>query len=129
MESSLLTFLLIFLIALFVLLIISNWVIYEKAGKPGWACIIPIYSNLVLLQIVNKPWWWLLLMCIPYIGLIWAIWQLNLLSKRFGYDEGFTIGLIFLPFIFYPILAFGKSKYIPNSGENSKGDDFQDVDF
>lgn len=102
----------IVLLFLLVLLIVSIWKIYEKAGQPGWACIVPIYSNLVLLQIVNKPWWWLLLMFIPYVGFIWSIWQVNLLSKRFGHDEGFTVGLILLPFIFYPILAFGESKYI-----------------
>ncbi len=100
------------LLLLLLLLIISNWVIYEKANKPGWAAIIPIYNTLVWLEIINKPWWWLLLMCIP-IGIIWYVWALNLLVKRFGYSEGFTIGVIFLPFIFLPIIAFSESKYIP----------------
>mgnify|MGYP001466192877 CR=1 FL=1 len=96
-----------------VLIIIPIWCIYEKADKPGWAAIIPIYNSLVWFEIINKPWYWLLLICIPYIGLIWSVWSINLLVKRFGYSEGFTVGVLFLPFIFLPIIAFGNSKYIP----------------
>jgi hypothetical protein len=36
---------------------------------------------------------------------------LHQLSLSFGKDSGFTLGLIFLGFIFYPILGFGDSKY------------------
>ena len=101
-----------------VILIIANWKIFEKAGKPGWASIIPIYNVIVLLEIVGKPWWWLLLiMLIPVVNIIFAVWTVNLLSKSFGKNEGFTIGLIFLPFIFYPILGFGDAKYEGPAGK------------
>lgn len=103
-------------IILMVLMIIANWKIYTKAGKPGWACIIPIYNIIVLLEIVGKPWWWLLLMLIPFVNLVLAIWMLNLLSKSFGHGTGFTLGLLFLSVIFYPILGFGSSKYIGPAG-------------
>src|ERR1700761_9356385 len=36
-----------------------HWLIYAKAGQPGWAVLIPIYNFLVLLRIVGRPWWWL----------------------------------------------------------------------
>ncbi len=49
--------------------IASQWGIFSKAGKPGWACLIPIYNTIVLLEIVGKPWWWLLLMCIPLVNI------------------------------------------------------------
>ena len=91
-----------------VLVIASLWTLFEKAGKPGWAAIVPIYNQLVQLEIVGKPWWWLLLMMIPYVGVIWSIWTLNLFVKSFGKTEGYTIGCIFLPFIFLPMLAFSK---------------------
>ena len=110
----------VIIFGIILLVIIANWKIYEKANQPGWACIVPVYSTLVLLRIVGKPWWWLLLLIIPYIGLIWHIWTVNLLSKKFGKDEGFTIGLIFLPFIFYPILGFGNSKYQAETLVSSK---------
>lgn len=96
----------------FVLIIVANWRIYEKAGKPGWTAIIPIYNVLILLEIIGKPWWWLLLMIfVPLGSLIWGIWSTNLLAKSFGKNEGFTVGLILLPFIFYPILGFGNAEY------------------
>jgi hypothetical protein len=99
-----------------VLLLVSEWKIYAKAGKPGWACLIPIYNVIVLLEIIGKPWWWLLLMIIPFVNIVFAIWMINLLSKSFGHGTGFTLGLIFLSIIFYPILGFGSSKYIGPAG-------------
>ncbi len=98
-------------LAIVVLIIASMWKVYVKAGKPGWAAIVPIYNIIVLLEIVGKPWWWLFLMLIPYVGVIWGIWSVNLLSKSFGQGVGFTIGLLFLPFVFYPMLAFGDAEY------------------
>ena len=94
-----------------IFLIAAQWKIYTKAGQPGWACIIPIYNFYILLKIVGKPWWWLLLMLIPFVNLIYAIWTVNMLSKSFGKDEGFTVGLLLLGIIFYPILGFGSAKY------------------
>ncbi|HBH48727.1 MAG TPA: hypothetical protein DDX98_08805 [Bacteroidales bacterium] len=104
-------------IALVVLEFIAWWKIYVKAGKPGWAFIVPIYGTLVLLEIVGKPWWWLLLFLIPGLNLIWIIWMINLLSKSFGKDVGFTLGLIFLGPIFILILGFGSAKYVGAAGK------------
>jgi len=104
-------------LALIALMIASMWIIFTKAGKPGWACIIPIYNIIVLLQIVGKPWWWLLLMLIPVVNLVFAIWMTNLLSKSYGHGVGFTFGILFLSIIFFPILAFGSSKYVGPAGK------------
>ena len=103
--------LMMILLPIAVLIIACLWKIFQKAGEPGWASIIPIYNSVIQLKIVRKPWWWLLLMLIPYIGFIWAIWAVNLLCKSFGKSEGFTVGVLFLPFIFLPILAFGDATY------------------
>jgi hypothetical protein len=118
----------IFFLAILALMIVSMWKIFVKAGKPGWAAIIPIYNLVVLCEIVNKPAWWAILMLIPYIGLIWSIWATNLLVKKFGKDEGFTVGCVFLPFVFYPILAFGYAKF--QGGPNiTDGHNVLDSDF
>jgi hypothetical protein len=101
-----------FIAVVVIICIAAIWRIFEKAGKPGWAAIIPIYNIIILLEIVGKPWWWLLMILfIPIADIIFAIWMINLLSKSFGKSEGFTVGLIFLGFIFYPILGFGNAKY------------------
>ena len=109
--------LIVIYIAILVLYIASIWTIFNKAGQPGWACIIPIYNIIVYLRVVGKPWWWLFLFMIPYINLIWVIWALNMLSKSFGKSEGFTVGLFFLSIIFLPILAFGDNKYLGPAGK------------
>ena len=93
------------------LMIISMWKIYTKAGKPGWAAIIPIYNAIVLLEIVDKPLWWIILMLIPLVNVIISIIVTVELAKKFGQSVGFAIGLILLPIIFYPILGFGGAKY------------------
>ena len=94
-----------------ILLIASQWKVYTKANQPGWACLIPVYNTIILLKIVGKPWWWLLLFLIPVVNLIFTVWVANLLSKSFGKGVGFTLGLLLLPFVFYPILVFGSSQY------------------
>jgi hypothetical protein len=91
------------------------WRIFVKAGKPGWAAIIPIYNVLVELEIVGRPWYWLLLMFIPVVDIVLAIIVLFRMAKVFGHSVGFGFGLLFLSFIFLPILAFDQSTYLgPN---------------
>src|SRR5476651_772314 len=80
-------FLLIPLLVISIICIISQWKIYSKAGKPGWASIIPIYNIIVLLEIVGKPVWWIFLYLIPCVNIIFGIWTINLLSKSFGRSE------------------------------------------
>jgi len=96
--------------------IIGLWKIFTKAGKPGWAALIPIYNAFVLLDIVGKPGWWFLLMLIPCVNIVIVIIVINALSKSFGQGAGFTVGLIFLGFIFYPLLGFGDYKYVGPGG-------------
>ena len=110
-------FQLIVMLAIALVMIIAYWKIFEKAGKPGWAILIPIYNLIVLLEIVGKPLWWFFLFLIPFVNIIFGIWVINLLSKSFGKNEGFTVGLILLGVIFYPILGFGKAEYAGPAGK------------
>ena len=98
-------------LAFLVLLIASLWKIFTKAGRPGWAAIVPIYNTIVLLQIVGRPVWWLVLMLIPFVNIVFAIIVMHDLSKSFGRGVGTTLLLLFLPFIGYPMLGFGSAKY------------------
>lgn len=99
-------------LALIVLMLASMWVIYAKAGKPGWAAIIPIYNIIVLLEIVGRPIWWILLWLVPCVNVVVAIVVVIDLAKSFGKDVAFAIGLLLLGIVFYPILAFGSARYI-----------------
>ena len=104
-------------LALSIFVIIAHWRVYEKAGQPGWACIIPIYNIYIMTKIAGKPWWWLLLMLIPGLNIIFIVWLTNMISKSFGKDEGFTIGLLLLGIIFWPILGYGDAVYLGPYGD------------
>ena len=86
--------------------------IFQKAGQPLWAGFVPIYSTYMTLKIIGRPWWWLLLLLIPIVNLVlWIIIYLDL-ARSFGKGAGFGLGLIFLWFIFIPILAFSNAQYL-----------------
>jgi len=112
MLAAMGTGVLIFYLAFLVLMIVSGWKIFVKAGKPGWAIIVPIYNFIVLLEIVGKPWWWFLLMLIPFVNIIFVIIVTHRLSLSFGQGVGTTILLLLVGFIGYPMLAFGSATYV-----------------
>ncbi len=100
-----------FIIAFNLFLIASAWILFVKADQPGWACLLPIYNIIVLLQMAGKPWWWLILYMIPGVSIIISILHMIALAEAFGKGAGYGIGLVFLGFIFLPILAFGDAEY------------------
>jgi hypothetical protein len=101
----------IFGLLIALLIIVAMWKVFTKAGQPGWASIIPIYNLYVWCKIVGRPWWWILLMLIPFVNFIIAIILSIDLAKSFGKGVGFGLGLALLGFIFWPILGFGSAQY------------------
>ncbi|MBU0716128.1 MAG: signal peptidase I [Verrucomicrobia bacterium] len=99
-------------LAFSILMIVAMWKVFVKAGRPGWAVLIPIYNTYVFLKIAGKPGWWLIWFFIPLLNLIFGIIATVAFAQRFGKGAGFTVGLIFLPIIFIPILAFGEAQYV-----------------
>lgn len=97
--------------ALLFLMLVPTWKIFEKAGQSGWKCLIPIYSAYVLVEIAALPWWVFLGFFVPVLNFIVAIIVMYHLSQRFGHGMGYALGMIFLPFIFLPIVGYGKSVY------------------
>lgn len=124
-------FILFFLLIVFVLsllFIIARWIIFRKAGLEGWESIIPFYSSWSLVKISGISWWFFLIINAPFFTLIISLGLLTPfagfaaligsyfvyynLALKFGKEPiGYGLGLTFLPIIFYPILAFGKSTY------------------
>jgi hypothetical protein len=93
------------------LMIVAMWKVFTKAGQPGWASIIPIFNLYIWCKIVGRPWWWILLMLIPFVNFIIGIILCIDLAKSFGKGVGFGIGLFLLGIIFLPILGFGSAQY------------------
>lgn len=106
------------IILIVLVFIIAGWRLFSKAGKPGWAIIIPFYNLYIYTQIIQRPGWWILLyfsIAIPAVGALALVFlsivdQLRL-AKVFGRSAGFGVGLILLGWIFFPILAFSGSQY------------------
>lgn len=102
---------LIIWLALVAFFIAVGWKIFTKAGKPGWAAIVPIYNIVVLIEIIGRPLWWIVLFLIPFVNVIVGLVASVDLAKSFGKGSGFGIGLFLLGFIFAPILAFSSARY------------------
>jgi hypothetical protein len=93
------------------LVIVAMWKVFTKAGRPGWAAIIPIYNMYVWCKIVGRPGWWVILMLIPLVNIIVGIVVCIDMAKSFGKGAGFGIGIALLGIIFLPILGFGSAQY------------------
>jgi hypothetical protein len=85
--------------------------VLRKTGRSGGAAYVPIYNSLTLFDVVGRPWWWLLLCGIPFAGLVFMIIVLRDLARSFNKGVAFTLGLIFLPWLFLMILWLGDSTY------------------
>ncbi|WP_413249666.1 DUF5684 domain-containing protein [Sinomonas flava] len=100
--------------------------IFTKAGRPAWEAYVPFYNQYVLItHIVGRPTWWFwvilggtLLSAIPFLGFLIAIgvfvlwiFVMNDLSKSFGKDNAWTVGLVLLPIVFLPLLGYGQYQY------------------
>lgn len=104
------------ILGLSALLIASMWRIFAKAGKPGWASLIPVYNIVVLLDIIGRPWWYLVFAFIPPTIPVLAVILMFGLARSFGRGVLFAIGMIFVPFICIPVLGFGGAAYIGGMG-------------
>lgn len=111
--------------ALSILMIVSYWKIFVKAGKPGWAAIVPIYNFIVMCEIAEKPWWYVLLLCVPIANIYAMVVVYNGIAKKFGKGTGYTAGMILLPVIFMPMLAFEKNNVLSDDMSTSAVSDVQ----
>ena len=102
--------------------IVSQWKVFTKAGKPGWASIVPVYNMIVMIQIADLSLVYLLLFFVP-IANIYALFKIYIgIAHKFGKSTGFGVGLIFLTIIFMPMLAFGDAVYEGNSNTSMNND-------
>ncbi len=103
---------LIFYLIVLVFMLVTIWKIYQKAGQPGWASIIPIYNIVVMLRVIKMDWWHILIMLfVPFAAIVYSILIPLKLAKVFGKSTGFGVFAIFFSIIAYPILAFGSAEY------------------
>lgn len=104
----LILFLFIFFFLLFLFTMYAMWRCYTKVGIAGWKAIIPIMNIVALFPLANLSTWMLLLIFIPIVN-IYIVYQVYAaLADRLQEKRIFALGLLLLPMIFFPILAFKK---------------------
>lgn len=80
---------------------LGTWKLYKKAGRNAWEAFIPIYNAIVLMKIINRPWWWTILLFVPIVNLIMfpVIWVET--ARSFGKNSGMDTFLSVITLGFY----------------------------
>ena len=110
MGAGLILYMLVFLLAI-VFFIIVWWKIFNKAGEPGWAILVPFYSAYEQFKIAFGNGLFFLFLLVPLANVAIALMFPFKLAKAFGKGVGFGFGLWLLPIVFLPILAFGSAEF------------------
>ena len=105
-------------LALIVFIIASVWRLFKKAGKPGWAALVPFYNTWVLVEVAKLSAVWFVLTFIPIVSIVALVVIYNGVSKAFGKGVGTTVLMVFFPYVMFPYLAFGKAQYVGASQDN-----------
>lgn len=106
------------------IMVVSQWKVFSKAGQPGWASLVPIYNiYIIVVEIAKKDMMWFLLsLFIPFAIIV----PLMDMAEKFGKSRAYGLGLAFLWPIFWPMLAFGSATYQGKSLAKKRYDDDED---
>jgi uncharacterized membrane protein YhaH (DUF805 family) len=100
-------------LAIIVFEIAAFWKVFEKAGRPGWGAIIPIYNTYLLVKTAGRPGWWVILYFIPIVNIIIHLIVALDVARVFGKGSAFGVFMIWiLAPIGIPILGFGSAQYV-----------------
>ena len=114
-----------------VIQVIGQWKTYEKAGKHGWAALIPFYNLWTLFEIGGQKGAYIFFIFIPCAGpVIYLIFEIKAyleIARRFGKETSFGVLSIFFPYVTFPILAFSDATYSDAAAE--KKTSILDVDL
>jgi len=93
----------IFFLVVQVIHFAGTWKLYQKAGRKAWEALIPIYNAVILMKIINRPWWWVILLFIPIVNLIMfpVIWVETLRSFGKNSTADTWLGILTLGFYIY----------------------------
>ena len=49
---------------------LGTWKLYIKANRKAWEAFVPVYNAIILMKIINRPWWYTILLFLPIVNLI-----------------------------------------------------------
>lgn len=116
MTANSLTFVILAVALIITVFAIAGlWRVFLKAGRPGWAAIVPFYNAYVLAKIAGRPGWWLL---VPGLNLVLGVIVAIDLAKAFGRGALFgVLGLFVFAPVGYVVLGFGPARYRADSND------------
>ena len=119
----------VFLVLLLIVLISMSRV-FKKANRSGISAFIPVYNIYTLLEIANMTKAYLIPTLIPIVNIPFLLNINAKIAELFKKNKTFGIAMTFIPFIYYPILAFSGSEYvgINLSGMNNQIEDIPVID-
>lgn len=96
---------LLFILIIQVIHFLGTWKLYVKAGRKAWEAGVPIYNGVVLMKIINRPWWWVILLFVPIVNLIMfpVIWVETLRSFGKSSSQDTWLSILSLGFYSYYI--------------------------
>lgn len=107
----------VIVLAISIVVLVGLWKVFEKAGKPGWGAIVPLYNYYCLFELSFGTGWLFLLLFVPCVNVVMIIIMFIKLATAFDKGVAFGIGMVFLPYIFIPMLGFGDAQYVgPSKG-------------
>lgn len=106
----------LFFIIVQVIHFLGTWKLYIKAGRKAWEAAVPVYNAVVLMQIINRPKWWVILLFIPIVNLIMfpVVWVETLRSFGKNSTTDTVLGVVTLGLYIYYINYFEDVKYVEN---------------
>lgn len=107
-------------VAIAVAFIAGLWGMFTKAGRPGWHAVIPILNSYVWVKILGRPGWLAILSLFPPAAFLILILVSFDTAKSFGKKPSYAFGLILLPFVFFPMLGFGRAKYVGPATDDTR---------
>ncbi len=108
--------------AVLTLMIVGMWKLFEKAGRPGWASIVPFYNTYVMLEIAGRPtWWFAVILLVPVAQTVFSIILAIDFVKSFGKSLGYAVLSIVFPFVIYPVMAWdAQTRYVGPAGPEGR---------
>lgn len=110
------------LLAVILLMIPALWRTFEKAGRPGWAGLVPFYNVYELCAMGGSPGWWVMLMFVPALNILVLLIICHRAARAFGYGVGMALLMVFLPLVGFPVLGFGPARYVPPQAPGKPGE-------
>nr|WP_322623965.1 signal peptidase I [uncultured Flavobacterium sp.] len=107
----------IFFLAVQVVHFAGTWKLYEKAGRKPWEAAVPVYNAVILMKIINRPWYWTILLFIPIVNLIMfpVVWVQILKSFGKNKTSDYIIGILTAGLYIYALNYSDKADYNANT--------------